>query len=138
MSFVIWAGMGGSIEDKSMYNAVGLLKRGPRFYVLDSTDPAKLKYILEDMTRRSKLPLAGAARTLVAGMALGMTSYEPVVNLENSPRCTTSPRSIRRPNFIYMTLPGSLLDQFAAPRGYRRIPLQLDDDNTTAGGTALR
>ena len=32
-----------------------------------------------------------------------------------------------------MTLPGSLLDRFAAPRGYRRIPLQLDDDNTTAG-----
>jgi hypothetical protein len=38
-----------------------------------------------------------------------------------------------RPNFYYMTFPGSLLDQFAAKRGYRRVPLQLDDRNTTAG-----
>ena len=42
-----------------------------------------------------------------------------------------------RPNFYYMTFPGSLLDQFAAKRGYRRVPLQLDEDNTTAG-TAQR
>ena len=28
-------------------------------------------------------------------------------------------------NFLYMTLPGSLLDQFAGPRGYRRVELQL-------------
>jgi hypothetical protein len=32
-----------------------------------------------------------------------------------------------------MTLPGSILDNFAGPRGYRRIPLQLDDANSTAG-----
>ena len=32
-----------------------------------------------------------------------------------------------------MTLPGSLLDQFAGPRGYRKVELQLDDENTTAG-----
>ena len=32
-----------------------------------------------------------------------------------------------------MTFPGSLLDQFAAKRGYRRVPLQLDEANTTAG-----
>jgi len=49
LRFLIWAGMGGSAEDKSMYNAVGLLKRGPRVYVLDSTDPAKLKSILADI-----------------------------------------------------------------------------------------
>src|SRR5262249_28687207 len=29
--------------------------------------------------------------------------------------------------------PGSLLDQFARERGYRKIELQLDNDNTTAG-----
>jgi hypothetical protein len=32
-----------------------------------------------------------------------------------------------------MTFPGSLLDQFASKRGYRRVPLQLDEANTTAG-----
>ncbi|HVW87197.1 MAG TPA: hypothetical protein VHB50_21065, partial [Bryobacteraceae bacterium] len=41
--FVIWAGMGGSVEDKTAYNAVGLLKGGPMLYSLDSTDPEKLK-----------------------------------------------------------------------------------------------
>jgi hypothetical protein len=30
-------------------------------------------------------------------------------------------------------LTGSLLDKFAAPRGYRRVPLQLDGQHTTAG-----
>ena len=31
VKFVIWTGMGGSIEDKAMYQAAGLLRRGPRF-----------------------------------------------------------------------------------------------------------
>jgi glucose-6-phosphate isomerase len=131
---LIWAGMGGSIEDKSMYSAVGLLDKGLRFYALDSTDPAKLKYILADIERRSRQPLAAALRcTLVAGMALGMTSYEPVVNLERLAALYERHKIDSRSNFIYMTLTGSLLDRFAAPRGYRRIPLQLDDDHTTAG-----
>ena len=30
VKFLIWAGMGGSAEDKAMYQAVGLLRRGPR------------------------------------------------------------------------------------------------------------
>src|SRR5439155_21864882 len=83
LRFLIWAGMGGSAEDKSAYNAAGLLRRGVRCYVLDSTDPSKLKCIREDMARRSRLPLPALLRsTLVVGMAMGMTSYEPVVNLE--------------------------------------------------------
>ena len=43
LQFLIWAGMGGSAEDKSAYLACGLMKKGVRCYVLDSTDPAKLK-----------------------------------------------------------------------------------------------
>jgi glucose-6-phosphate isomerase len=134
LRFLIWAGMGGSVEDKSMYDEVGLLKRGPRFYALDSTDPAKLKHILADMQARSGLPLPEILRsTLVAGMAMGMTSYEPVVNLEKLSALYAKYRIDSRPNFVYLTLPGSLLDQFAAPRGYRKIELQLDGQNTTAG-----
>ena len=134
LRFLIWAGMGGSIEDKSMYQAVGLLGHSLRFYALDSTDPAKLKHILADMERRSRLGLAGALRsTLVVGMAMGMTSYEPVVNLEKLAVLYERYRIDSRPNFVYMTLPGSLLDRFAGPRGYRRIELQLDSENTTAG-----
>lgn len=134
MKFLIWAGMGGSAEDKSAYNAARLLNRGPRCYVLDSTDPAKLKAILQDMTIRSGLPLRAALqRTLVVGMAMGMTSYEPVVNLTKLAELFERERVDSRANFIYMTLPGSLLDQFARERGYRRVELQLDNGNTTAG-----
>ncbi len=134
LQFLIWAGMGGSAEDKSMYNAAGLLKRGPRCYVVDSTDPAKLSNVLEDITKRSRLPLGAALRrTLVVGMAMGMTSYEPVVNLEKLAKLYDKYGIDSRPNFIYMTLPGSLLDQFASERGYCRVELQLDDANSTAG-----
>jgi glucose-6-phosphate isomerase len=132
--FLIWAGMGGSAEDKNMYNAVGLLKRGPRCYVLDSTDPAKLNNILADMSRRSGLALPKILKsTLVVGMAMGMTSYEPVVNLQKLALLFEKHKVDSRPNFIYMTLPGSLLDQFAAGQDYRRVELQPDNRNSTAG-----
>lgn len=134
LKFLIWAGMGGSAEDKSAYNACGLLGKGPRCYVLDSTDPAKLKAILDDIARRSAGSLAGALRSsLVVGMAMGMTSYEPVVNLEKLAILYDKLQVDSRPNFVYMTLPDSLLDQFAKARGYTRIELQLDGGNSTAG-----
>ncbi len=134
VKFLIWAGMGGSAEDKAMYQAVGLLRRGPRLYLLDSTDPVKLDSILADMRKRSGLSDADLLRrTLVVGMAMGMTSYEPVVNLQKLAAMFDAAGIDSRPNFYYMTLPGSLLDQFAAKRGYRRVPLQLDEGNTTAG-----
>jgi glucose-6-phosphate isomerase len=134
LRFVIWAGMGGSAEDKTAYNLTGLLAKGPRLYVLDSTDPAKLKAILADAERRSKLTRKQVLEsTLVVGMAMGMTSYEPVVNLEKLSTLYEKHKIDSRPNFIYMTLPGSLLDRFAGPRGYRRVDLQLDGENSTAG-----
>jgi hypothetical protein len=134
LKFLIWAGMGGSAEDKPMYAACGLLRKGPKVYVLDSTDPAKLKAILEDMQRRSKGSLAAALKsTLVVGMAMGMTSYEPVVNLEKLSALYQRHGIASQPNFVYMTLPGSLLDRFAGPRGYRKAELQMDGGNSTAG-----
>lgn len=134
LRFVIWAGMGGSAEDKTAYNLTGLLGKGPRLYVLDSTDPAKLKAILADAESRSNLSQKEVLEsTLVVGMAMGMTSYEPVVNLEKLYALYEIHKIDSRPNFIYMTLPGSLLDQFAAPRGFRRVELQLDGQNSTAG-----
>jgi glucose-6-phosphate isomerase len=134
VKFLIWAGMGGSAEDKAMYQAVGLLRRGPRLYLLDSTDPAKLDSILADMKKRSGLQGKDLLRrTLVVGMAMGMTSYEPVVNLQKLAAMFDAAGVDSRPNFYYMTFPGSLLDQFASKRGYRRVPLQLDEANTTAG-----
>jgi glucose-6-phosphate isomerase len=133
LRYIVWAGMGGSVEDKSMYNAAGLIKSNPRCYALDSTDPAKLKCILEDMTRTGR-PLPDALRsTLVVGMAMGMTSYEPLVNLEKLSNLYAKYGVDARPNFLYMTLPDSLLDRFARERGYCKIELQLDGGNSLAG-----
>jgi glucose-6-phosphate isomerase len=134
LRFIVWAGMGGSIEDKILYNAIGLLRRGPRFYALDSTDPLKLKSIVEDLQKISGLQLAEVLKsTLVVGQALGMTSYEPVVNLTKLAGLYEKFGIDSRPNFVYLTLPGSILDQFAGPRGFERIPLQLDNGNSTSG-----
>jgi hypothetical protein len=134
LRFLIWCGMGGSAEDKNMYNATGLVKGSPRCYVLDSTDPAKLKNILADMARRSSLPMPALLKsTLVVGMAMGMTSYEPVVNLKELALLYDKHKVDSRANFLYMTLPGSLLDQFASARGYRKVELQPDLRNSTAG-----
>ncbi len=138
VKFLIWVGMGGSSEDKAMYHAVGLLRRGPRVYLLDSTEPMKLASIVADMRKHSGLPDKCSdadllRRTLVVGMAMGMTSYEPVVNLQKLAAMFDAAGVDSRPNFYYMTFPGSLLDRFAAKRGYRRVPLQLDEGNSTAG-----
>jgi hypothetical protein len=134
LRFLIWAGMGGSAEDKSMYNAAGLLRRGVRCYVLDSTDPAKLKSILEHMQKRSNLSMPDVLRaTLVVGMAMGMTSYEPVVNLEKLSTLYDKYNINGSPNFVCMALHNSVLDQFAQKQGHRRVELQLDNRDTTAG-----
>ncbi len=132
--FLIWAGMGGSIEDKLAYEACGLLKGGPRFYALDSADPAKLKAIVHDLQLRSQLPMPELLKsTLVVGMAMGMTSYEPVLNLEKIATLFDRNGVDPAPNMLCMTLPGSLLDQFAASRHCARVALQLDNQNTSAG-----
>ena len=134
LRYLIWAGMGGSAEDKAFYQAAGLLRKGVRVYILDSTDPAKLRAILDDIVARERRPLKEALRkTLVVGMAMGMTSYEPVLNLEVLDALYQKLRVSSRSNFIYMTLPDSILDRFGRRRGFRRIELQLDNDNTTAG-----
>ena len=132
--FLIWAGMGGSAEDKNMYNAIGLLKRGPRCYVLDSTDPAKLKNILADMSRRSKLP---ASQNSQEHTSCWHGDGDDILRAgsESSKAGAALPahKVDSRPNFIYMTLPGSLLDQFARSQDYRRVELQPDHRNSAAG-----
>ena len=134
LRFIIWAGMGGSVEDKTLYHAAGMLRGGPRLYSLDSTDPAKLKAIVEDMQRRTGEGIGALLKsTLVIGMAMGMTSYEPVVNLERLAALFDTYQLDATPNFLYMTLSGSVLDRFAEPRGFRRVPLQPDGGNSTAG-----
>ena len=134
LRYLIWAGMGGSAEDKAFYQTAGLLRKGVRVYLLDSTDPAKLQAILDHIEASGKQPLKEALRkTLVVGMAMGMTSYEPVLNLEVLDALYRKLRVPRQANFLYMTLPDSILDRWGRRRGFRRVELQLDGDHTTAG-----
>ena len=49
--------------------------------------------------------------SLVVGMALGATSYEPVVNLEKLDLLYRKLRISPEHNFLYMTLPDSILDR---------------------------
>ena len=134
VKYIIWAGMGGSAEDKAFYLSAGLVRRRARVFILDSTDPRKLSAILDEIVRIDKQPLEQALkRCLVVGMAMGMTSYEPVLNLEKLDELYRKLNIPNETNFIYMTLPGSILDEFGKARGFRRIPLQPDEGNTTAG-----
>jgi glucose-6-phosphate isomerase len=131
--YLLWAGMGGSAEDKAAYEQAGLLKKGPRLFLMDTTDPARLATVLGELAADKGGLRAALESTLVVGMAMGMTSYEPVVNLTRLAHIYDAMGIDSRPNFIYLTLPGSLLDQFASARGYRRLPVQPDGGNATAG-----
>lgn len=134
LRFIIWCGMGGSAEDKALYRGAGLLKRGPLFFVLDSTDPAKMNAIFEEIQRKTSLHLAEILQsTLIVGQSLGMTSYEPVINLQAIARLYDKFKIDSTANIIYLTLTDSLLYQFAKSRGYRRFELQMDGGNTTSG-----
>lgn len=133
LKYVIWAGVGGTAEDKAMYLACGLLKRGPRPYILDSTDPAKLKAILADMRRRAGSLEEALKSTLVVGLSMDMAAYEPVVNLEKIAAYYDEFELDSKANFIYLALTGSLLDQFASRRGYTRVEPQLDGGDAANG-----
>lgn len=134
LRYIIWAGMGGSAEDKAFYLSAGLLRKRARVFLLDSTDPAKLSAILAEIARLEKAPIEQALkRCLVVGMAMGMTSYEPVMNLEKLDVLYRKSKIDNKSNFIYLTLKGSILDRFGSERGFRRVELQLDGGDATAG-----
>jgi hypothetical protein len=134
LRFLIWAGNGGAIEDKAMYQAAGLLKRGPRLYLLDSADPLKLKSILEDIERRHSLPIGAVLRsTLAVGAGMSAASFEAALNLDKLANLFERCRVESAAHFLSMAPEGSPLDQLATRRGYRRVNLRLDGAGTAAG-----
>ncbi len=127
LRFLIWAAAGVPAEEIGMYSDVGLLKRSPLCYVLDSTDPAKLKCILDDMVHRSGLRLADALRsTLVVAMATEPTASQPLMALERLAALFAKNRVDSRANFRYFAPPGSPLDKFGAGHGYSRVAAGAD------------
>ncbi len=130
---VIWVGTAGWTVDKLAYASVGLLRRMPRSYVLDSTDPSKMKAILDDLTRRSALRQADALRgTLVVGMSIGRSYIDPVMNLERLATLYERHKVDPKPNMLCLTTPGASLSGFATARGFSIIEPQLDGADSIA------
>lgn len=138
LRFLLWTGTGGAAEDKHLYNAAGLLRKGPRCYVLDSADPLKLKSVLEDIGRRHGLAMTAVLRsTLVAAQTADLTAYQPVVNLEKLAALYDKYRIDSRPNFLAIAPPGSRLDRFARQCGYRQAVLGPGELNASRHGGPL-
>lgn len=121
LRFLLWAGVGAAAADVSLYQAAGLLKRGPRCYVVDSAEPAKLKAVLDDIERRTGLSVSSILRgALVVGTADGPASYEPLVVFEKLANLYDRQRIDGRPHFLSLAAEGSPLDGFARERGFQR------------------
>jgi hypothetical protein len=130
LRFIFWVGGGCAVEDKHVYHAAGLLRRGPRSYVLDSTDPAKLTSVLGDIERRHGLGITAVLRsTVVAAVALEMDCPESLVNLERLAALYERYGVESARNFLILALPGSQLERFGRDRGYPVRPLAIDGAN---------
>ncbi len=115
--FVIWAGAPGSLEDKVAMYATGLLKGGPMFYALDSSDPRKLKSIVDDMQQRAREPLGKLLPATVAVCSPGGEfNAERLLFLFDKIKIEAAP------NFLIMSAPGSELEALAGTRGFRILP----------------
>ncbi|MCL4509228.1 MAG: hypothetical protein M1296_06860 [Chloroflexi bacterium] len=143
---VIWSGMGGSVQTVYTLQRLGLLDSpGLSIRPLDSTDPAALNRLLCELAQREhlhredrELPAAAVREllsdTAMIGVSMGMTSEEPITHLTWFDELLVEHRIPNPQEHIeVMTLPGSFLDAFAERRGARRVPIQLDGANHTAG-----
>lgn len=133
VQFLVWAGVGGLAEDKVMYEEAGLLRRGPRCYVLDSTEPSKLSAILADMKKRSGLGEPEIWRRTIVVAASAATGYEPLANVQKIAAIYNSAGVDAHPHIYCLTQPSSALDRWAASGRYRRFPLPLGVESSIAG-----
>ncbi|HWR51144.1 MAG TPA: hypothetical protein VN428_08555 [Bryobacteraceae bacterium] len=130
LRFLLWCASGA--EDKAMYQAAGLLRRGPRLYIIDSTDPVKLRTAFEDIERRHGLSITAVLRSmLVIGVGDG-ASQTPVMNLEKIANLYERYAVDPRPNFLYMARDASPLAAAGLERGWMRAELQLDNADSVA------
>ena len=120
---LIWAGMGGPVEDKYAALASGLAPSdGVRVWGLDDINGDTLSYIYQGIAEEeqgddseSRLR-AGLQKTVVVAQALGMASVEPVFNVKHSLAPTFTKLGLEVSTHFYkVTIPGSLLDQALQP-----------------------
>ncbi|HEU0003018.1 MAG TPA: hypothetical protein VFQ36_19050 [Ktedonobacteraceae bacterium] len=147
---IIWSGMGGSVLTVRVLCDLGFCQSSDKdrvtIYPLDSTDPAALNGIVRKIAAAKKLALpsweeASNATFLQAllddvmmvGVAMGMTSEEPITHLEWFTALLKQAGLRPAEHLLVMSLPGSYLDRFANAQQAPSRPLQPDGGTGTGG-----
>src|SRR5947209_10970517 len=146
---IIWAGMGGSVITVRVLCDLGFCgdddKEQVSIYPLDSTDPAALNAIVRKIAEAKKLALPSAEESfktflrallsdvMMVGVAMGMTSEEPITHLEWFNALVQQAGLRPADHLLVMTLPGSYLDSFANAQQAPSRPLQPDGGTGTGG-----
>ena len=147
---IIWAGMGGSIMAVRVLTDLGFCSDRDNghvtIYPLDSTDPAALNEIVREIAQAKHLarPSGEESSTpaflrallddvMMVGVAMGMTSEEPITHLEWFTELLQQAGLRPAEHLLVMTLPGSYLDRFAEVQQVPSLPLQLDGGTGTGG-----
>src|SRR6266446_4749714 len=147
---IIWAGMGGSIMAVRVLTDLGFCNGRDNghvtIYPLDSTDPAALNEIVREIAQAKHLarPSGEESSTpafvrallddvMMVGVAMGMTSEEPITHLEWFTELLQQAGLRPAEHLLVMTLPGSYLDRFAEVQQAPSLPLQLDGGTGTGG-----
>jgi hypothetical protein len=147
---LIWAGMGGSVLTVRVLSELGFGGSHDNgqvtIYPLDSTDPAALNTIVRKIVTAKNLAWPSGEEAsnptflrallndvMMVGVAMGMTSEEPITHLEWFTDLLK--RAGLRPaeHLLVMTLPDSYLDRFAHEQQAPSRPLQPDGGTGTGG-----
>src|SRR5436190_671017 len=146
---LIWAGMGGSVLTVRVLCELGFgggHEGQVTIYPLDSTDPAALNGIVRKIATAKHLAFptgeeafnptflrALLADVMMVGVAMGMTSEEPITHLEWFTDLLQQAGLRPAEHLLVMTLPGSYLDRFANAQQAPSRPLQPDGGTGTGG-----
>ncbi|HEV2952832.1 MAG TPA: hypothetical protein VG015_01930 [Candidatus Dormibacteraeota bacterium] len=131
---LIWAGMGGSVACVRVLEQMGILSGTLRVHTLESTDPRSLNAALDKISEGTSNLKEALAATAMVGVAMGMTSEEPITHLQWFADLlheyeVPSPAD----HMLVLTLEGSYLDKFAIRHGVERRAVQPDGESHTPG-----
>jgi hypothetical protein len=147
---MIWAGMGGSVIAVRVFCDLGFCRGRAQgqvsIYPLDSTDPAALNEIVREIAEAKHMALPSGEEAsnppvlrallhdvMMVGVAMGMTSEEPITHLEWFTELLQQAGLRPAEHLLVMSLPGSYLDRFANAQQAPSFPLQPDGGTGTGG-----
>jgi len=147
---LIWSGMGGSVLTVRVLCDLGFCGSHDNgqvsIYPLDSTDPAALNAIVRKIAEAKNLTVPTGEEAsnptflrallndvMMVGVAMGMTSEEPITHLEWFTDLLKQAGIRPAEHLLVMTLPDSYLDRFANAQQAPSLPLQPDGGTGTGG-----